>query len=127
MANTYISIVHYFISSLLFTIAVETGILFLLLRYAFKEKGPCTKKIVFAGAFASFATIPYVWFVFPYLTLPGNALYYSESFAFVVEAVFYRAYLKTSWKTSLLVSLLCNVASFALGYVLQANGLWVSW
>jgi hypothetical protein len=125
MVNTFIGYVHSFISSLVFTIVVETLVLFLLLRYALKNKKPSTKKIVFAGVFASFATIPYVWFVFPYIAAwPGNVLYYSESFAFVAEAAFYRTYLKTSWKASLLVSLLCNFSSYVLGYVLHANGIW---
>lgn len=121
--------IHRFITSLIFTDAVEASTLFLLLRYVFKTRTIESKKILFAGLFASFATIPYVWFVFPYVAdwQYNTALLWSEAFAFVVEAVFYRAYLRTDVKTSFAVSLICNSASFFLARLLRAHGLWVYW
>lgn len=124
-----IDYIHRFISSLVFTTVVETLALFLLLRWVFKNKELSTKKIVFAGVFASFATIPYVWFVFPYIeSWPrSTSLYYSEPFAFIIEAIFYRAFLKPSWGVSFMLSLACNLASYLLGPLLRAHGVWINW
>lgn len=128
IANISTNYIHNFITSLAFTVVVETLLLFLLLRLIFKDKTG-TKKVIFAGAFASFSTIPYVWFVFPYIFSwsLSTSLYYSEPFAFIVEAIFYRTFLKTRWGASLIISLTCNLASYLLGPLLRAQGIWIYW
>ncbi len=121
--------IHRFISSLVFTIIIETLVLFLLIRFLFKNKKLETRKIIFAGVIASFATIPYVWFVFPYMAAwpRSTSLYFSEPFVFVIEAVLYHHLLKANWQSSLLLSFLCNLASYLLGPWLRAHGMWVYW
>ena len=120
---------HHFISSLVFTIVLETIIVFLLLRYVFKNTKVSTGRMIFGGLFASFATIPYVWFVFPSLLNWSRAtsLWVSEPTVFVLEAIFYRSLFQTDWKTSFILSLVANVASYVLGPILRSHGLWISW
>ena len=120
--------IHRFITSMGFTITIETLILYFCLRYALKNQ-ESIKKIVLTGFFASFATIPYVWFVFPYLLKwsRDTSLMFSEPFVFIVEAIFYRTFLKTGWGSSFLLSLVCNLASYILGPILRSNGLWIYW
>ena len=127
-AMTTVMLIHRFLTSLGFTVIVETAILFLLLRFIFKKQQLQTPQIIAAGLFASFATLPYVWFVFPYVWhWPGSAVYWSESFAFIVEAIFYRLFLKLDWKVAFIVSLICNAGSFLLGPLLRSHGLWIYW
>lgn len=117
--------VHAFLLSLVFTCVVETAVVFILLRFAFQPSIPA-KKIVFAGVFASFATIGYVWFVFPAL-IPKTifaSVWLSEPFVFVVEAVFYRVYLRLSWTESLAVSFAANAMSFLGGRALRVAHMW---
>src|SRR5690348_13076845 len=94
-----IAVVHHFISSLVFTDIVETAVLFFMLRFVFRLRIP-TSQIIFAGLYASFSTIAYVWFVFPFLLAwpsPGMGVFFAELFAFLVEALFYRFVLRISW------------------------------
>ncbi|HUO49974.1 MAG TPA: hypothetical protein VMU25_00120 [Candidatus Paceibacterota bacterium] len=123
-----IAVVHHFLSSLIFTDVVETAVLFFMLRLVFKLR-ISTSQIIFAGLYASFSTIAYVWFVFPYLLAwsPGVSTFFAELFAFLVEALFYRFVLRISWKTALLASLVCNAFSYFLGPFLRSYGLWIYW
>ena len=60
---------------------METSVLLFLMRFVIKDKVVENWRIIFAGIFGSFATIPYVWFIFSPLTrefLVGNPLLYSE-------------------------------------------------
>jgi hypothetical protein len=122
---------HSFVISLIFTVFSETLALVFLIRKFFlinKEKiGDA--RLLFAGFFASFSTIPYVWYVFPNLIgwTRGVSVHYGEIFAFLLEALFYRMYLKTSLKNSLLISLVCNSISYSLGLFLRSKGLWFYW
>ena len=121
--------VHGFITSLTFTVTVETVVLFVLVRFLLKVRKLKTRKIIFAGIFASFATLPYVGFVFLPM-FPGHktaALVGAEFFAFIVEALFYREFLQLNMKRSFAVSLVCNASSYALGYFLYYHGLWFFW
>ena len=110
MPNTALSIgyVRRFITTDVLTIAVETAVLFFLMRYVFKKHALTNRQIMFAGIFASFATIPYVWFVFPNITSWSRptSLLYSEPFVTIVEAVWYRFALKTDWKISAAISII---------------------
>ena len=121
--------IHSFIFSLVFTITVETLVLLIILYFLLKRKDPSWKKIIFAGTLASFSTIPYVWFVFPnlYSWPRSTSLIYSELFAFLIETVIYRVFLRTNWIISFTVSLICNLASYFLGQILRSYGLWPSW
>ena len=127
--NSTIAYVHSALSSLVFTVTVETTVLFVLLYYVYKYRHVRTKDIIFAGVLASSLTIPYVWFVFPYIVnwSRNTSLVVSEPTVFLVEAFVYNRVLKLNWKAALAVSLICNVASYLLGPILRANGLWIYW
>ena len=120
--------VHRFLTSLFFTDVVETLVLILLLRVLFKNRTEISR-LIFAGLYASFSTISYVWFVFPYLTnWPSSvAIGFAELFAFVTEAVLYRFVLRLDWKVAFFVSLVCNLVSYVVGPILRTYGLWPSW
>ena len=120
---------HRFISAFVFTEIVEVVGLFLFFRYFFSRKEIRWMEIIFTGFFASFSTIPYVWFVFPFIINWSYSLYIiiSELFALIIEAVLYHYFLKLDWKMAFLVSFLCNLASFLLGSVLQLYGIWIYW
>ena len=121
--------IHRFITSLGFSIFVETIVLMVILKVITKHTNLPLRQILIAGIFSTFATIPYVWFVFPNMfDWPrSTALLYSEPFITIVEAVFYSLFLKTNWKTSLIVSIAANLTSFFLGPLLRAYGLWIYW
>jgi hypothetical protein len=124
-----IAYVHRFIATATFTVFVETTILFFLMRYVFKNKEISSSRLLFAGLFASYATNPYVFFVFPRIaTWPYNtALAVSETLVFLVEALFYHEFLKTDWRTSFILSLVCNFSSWYLTLLLRTNGVSFYW
>lgn len=123
-----VALIHRFLTSLGFTVIVETTILFLLLRFFYKKRDIPSLQILAAGFFATFSTIPYVWFVFPFVRQwPLGVVYWSEPFAFLVEATFYRLFLKLDWKAALVVSFICNAGSFFIGPFLRSQGLWIYW
>ncbi|MBP9757934.1 MAG: hypothetical protein KBD06_05005 [Candidatus Pacebacteria bacterium] len=131
MPNTALSIayVRRFVTTEILTIGVETAVLFFLMRYVFKKHALTSKQIFFAGIFASFSTIPYVWFIFPnIMSWPRpTSLMYSEPFVTIIEAIFYRFALKTDWKVSIAVSVICNISSYVIDIALRANGIWFYW
>lgn len=111
-----------FLVSLIFTTAVETFVLFLLTRKAFKlgEEDISSSKLIFAGWFASFATIPYVWYVFPVIFYSSYslAIFIGEIFAFFVESFFYTVFLKVGIRKAVIISFLANITSFLLEFSL---------
>jgi hypothetical protein len=129
MVANNILFVHRFLTSLVFTDTIETITLILLLRYVLRKRTIPISLMIFAGLYASFSTISYVWFIFPYLTYwsPSTEVVFAEAFAFIVEAVFYRWILKLDWRVAFFVSFVCNVVSYFLGPILRAHGLWLYW
>ena len=104
----------------LITITIETGVILVIFKYVLKNYVTEFKLVVFASIFASSLTLPYVWFVFPYLPnlhYPQN-LILSELFAWLAEALFYKIFLKLSPKQALLISLAANLASFVFGFLI---------
>ncbi|MFA4983658.1 MAG: hypothetical protein WC588_05605 [Candidatus Micrarchaeia archaeon] len=106
-----------FLFALCFTVAVETAVLFLSARLLLKLKRNDAPDalLLFCGAALSFATLPYVWFVFP--AFIGGAQYVAaaELFAFTAEAIGYKFILRVDWKRAAALSFICNAASFLLG------------
>jgi hypothetical protein len=98
------------------TLVVEMPIVFTLLR----RLEPSAARLMALAAFASLATHPVVWFVFPALPLdPWTCLVLSEVWAIVVEAGFFvLAFRGLSWRRAAAVSLIANGTSFALGQAL---------
>ncbi len=76
-------------------------------------------RIFFAGFFASFATLPYLWFVLPrYLSSYTLYAFGGEAFVILGEALFYAAYFRLSCKAAFALSLGCNLASLWAGKLL---------
>src|SRR4051812_45969865 len=99
-----LDLVHRFLTSLVFTCSVETAVIFFLLTSVFRKYRLNSRDVLFAGIFASFATIGYVWFVFPAFMPRTQSLWISEPAVFLIEALFYRMYLKVSWRDALILS-----------------------
>ncbi len=101
-----------FLYALLYTILVETAVLFLIAKYTGSKLE--IKRVIFAGILANSATIPYVWYVFPILIYGSGitALIAGELFAFVVEAFIYKAFLNLRLNKALIISAAANLASF---------------
>jgi hypothetical protein len=109
--------VHHFLIALLFTVSIETVLILFFLKKIYKQLEIPTTKITSAGIFANICTIPYVWFVFPFVLNQPLALISSELFAFVIEAVFYKIFLKLPFKQAFFISFVANLASFVLGRI----------
>jgi hypothetical protein len=113
-----LSFTHSFLRSFLFTVVVETATILVIARKMFKKSADNvpTKKLITAGIYASLATLPYVWYVFPSLLRSFPiAIAVGEVFAVGVEAIFYAAFLPLSKKESFALSLIANIASYTLG------------
>jgi hypothetical protein len=107
-----------FLISLLVTLIIEISVLFLILRFSYKNKKISTKKIISVGIIASALTLPYLWFVLsPYL-LSNYYIYFGEVFVFLIEALIYNQILNLKFKNALLVSLVCNIFSFVIGLII---------
>lgn len=109
-----------FVKSLLLTVAVESAVIAMMVRY-YIDRSFSWERILFAGIFPSFATLPYAWFVFP-LLFPHSYLAYvwfSEVTVALFEIVILYMVLKLSWKEALVLSLCANAASFGSGLFLN--------
>jgi hypothetical protein len=108
-----------FLKSLFFTVSIETLVLIVLVKYLFKSIDLKLSRLIFAGFSASILTLPYLWFIFP-VFLSSRLLYLiiGESLVVLIESVFYFFTLKTSVKNVLLISVICNLASFLIGLMI---------
>jgi len=105
-----------FLKSLALTIAIETIVLIVYFRLIVKLKDAGIFILLITGFLASFATLPYLWFVFP--TYIDSKLWYiiiCESFAVLVEAIIIGTVLRIKFIQSLWCSLSCNMISFLTG------------
>ncbi len=108
-----------FLLALLLTVAVETALLFIIVRLVFKDKKISNGLLLFTGIICSFATLPYLWFILPFF-LTSRALYLlvGELSVFLIEAIIIYFILKLDIRKALLVSFICNLVSFLLGLVI---------
>lgn len=97
------------------TIAIETIILFFLLRKRYDSM-----LIVRNSVLASSLTLPFVWFLFPLLPLSYSLqISLSETFAVGVETLIYFMFFKNlNFKEAFFLSLICNFISFSIGLLL---------
>jgi hypothetical protein len=119
-----------FLFALFMTVLIEVPVLFLFIRKLFDlpEKKIPLKRLVFFGFLASFATIPYLWFVlkdlFSYslLTYGGRWIFVilAEASITLFEATIYYFSLNLSLKRAFAVSFACNAASFLIGLIVNA-------
>jgi len=104
-----------FLYSLLYTMVVEGLVIYLLLTYLFKRELRL-KDILFLSIFPSMATLPYLWFLFPYF-LHDATLYrwLSEIFAVVVESWILSYILHFRLRDGFILSLVANLISYFTG------------
>ncbi|SRR6266404_9324193 len=116
-----------FAKAWLITVLIETLVIFGIFKKFLKKEPVSSKLLISSSIFANSLTLPYVWFVFPYLFLGKYSLNLtlSEIFAWLIEAIFYKVYLKLSLRNALIVSLAANFVSFCLGYLLGHVWYWV--
>lgn len=107
-----------FLISLLITLIIEVPILYILLRFAYKNKKLSVPKIIFAGFFASALTLPYLWFVLSPYFLSNYYIYIGEGLVFLVEALIYNQFLGLRFSQAVFISGVCNVVSFIIGLVI---------
>jgi len=110
-----------FLKALLLTISIETAMLFLLVKVFFKNPDCSNWLLLLTGTLASFATLPYLWFILPLFI--KTRIYYiiiGELSVVLVESVIIKGVLKTVYKESLIISVLCNLASFLTGLLINA-------
>ncbi len=110
-----------FLISMLITVIVETAVILALLRFLFKlSPGRIGwTRCLFAGFYASFATIPYLWFVLPaYIGSYIACIFVGEIGAFILEAIAYVFFLNLPLRRAAVLSLIANMSSIAVGLIL---------
>ena len=103
-----------FILTYLLTILSETLLLWLTCKIFIKEN-ITTKKIILTWVLCSWITLPMLWYVFP-LFMWDEEFYviWWEILVLIIEAIIMKYMLKLSRLKSLLISFICNLASFIL-------------
>jgi hypothetical protein len=106
-----------FLIALFFAIAVETGVLFLLMTRVFKVSGQRNSDVIYAGVMATASSLPYLWFVLP--AFVRNYTVYTligEGAVAAWEALFYQMFFRIGFKRAAVLSITANAASWILGY-----------
>ena len=112
-----------FLFALVLTIGTETLALLFLARFLFARKGGAGPLIA-ASFFASSLTLPYFWFLLPFFLrdfLPYVLL--GEGTIILVEVLFYRGYVKCSWKEAATYGVICNLFSILCGEAMKITGI----
>jgi hypothetical protein len=115
-----------FLQSLVFTITVETALLFVLVELFVKDSAPRKNfwNIILTGIVCSGFTLPYIWFILP-MFIHGKTVFtlIAESWAVFAETVILMWALRTNVPKAFLVSFTCNIASFLLGKLVLLMGI----
>jgi hypothetical protein len=111
-----------FLIALAQTLGIETLVLLLLTKIAFKKEfaGHRIFFIITIGCMASLLTLPYVWFVFPFII--RVRLWYlviGEAFALFMESIIYYIIFKIPYRLALFISFICNLCSFLGAYLIK--------
>jgi hypothetical protein len=109
-----------FLKALLFTVGIETAVLFIVFKLLFKSPEIKSRLLILAGILPSFSTLPYLWFILP-LFIKNRISYsiISEVTAILIESVIIFGVLKIYYKKSLIASLTCNMTSFLTGLLIH--------
>jgi hypothetical protein len=110
-----------FLVSLAITVVVETCVIVCCIRFIFKITSLQLPlhRCLFAGFFASFATLPYLWFVLPaFVHSYPVQVTAGESGVFVIEAAAYMFLLDLPLRRTVVLSFLANLASVIAGLFL---------
>ncbi|MFV0419217.1 MAG: hypothetical protein ACK5KT_10870 [Dysgonomonas sp.] len=109
-----------FLKSLALTIFIETIVLIVFVRYILKQNEVKIPYLILTGLVASFATLPYLWFILPYFIEQRTAyIILGESFVTLVETFIIGAILRIGFTKALLCSFVCNLISFSIGLLIS--------
>jgi len=104
-----------FLTSLAATLAIEIPVVFILVKYIFKNKSIKWYRLIFITCLASVLTLPYLWFVlYPFI----DAKYYTlvgETSVTAIEGLIYFQLLRIRIDKALIISIIANLASFFIG------------
>ena len=105
-----------FIYSLFLTIIIEGVVIYSLVSYFYKQELK-TVDILSITLLPSFATLPYVWFLFPVFLRDNYTLYLwvAEFFVLIIEMFILSYLLKFSLKNALFLSFSANLISYLIG------------
>jgi hypothetical protein len=109
-----------FLISLVLTVVIETLVLWILLKTAEKKKKIPAYLLLITGFFASFATLPYLWFIIP-VFIHERVLYIiiSEFLAILFESFILFGFLKINYPKCAFFSAVCNIVSFSAGWFIS--------
>ena len=109
---------YYFLSALLLTILIETSLLWIFVKLFVKES-ISSMKILLTWIVASWVKLPLLWYVLPIFIT--NWTWYIigwEFIVFMIESLIIKFALKLPWWKAILVSLICNLSSFIIWFIL---------
>jgi kynurenine formamidase len=105
-----------FLKALLLTISIETTVLLFATKLILKTDKVSKWILLLTGILATFATLPYLWFILP-VFIKAKIWYViaSEVSAIGIESIIIFGVLRTKYRKALLISVLCNTTSFLIG------------
>jgi len=109
-----------FLKALLLTIIIETSVLFILFKVFFKSMNISNWLLLLTGILATFATLPYLWFILPLFI--KTRLWYvigSEAIAISIESIIILGLLRINYSKAFMVSLICNLTSYLIGLLIH--------
>ncbi len=110
---------HYelsFLRSLVLSIFIETLLLLIIIKNFFKKLNIKTWIVILAGITATFATLPYLWFIIPLFIKTKIAyIIISESLAILLESFILFGMLRIKYRIALIFATICNLISFLIG------------
>jgi len=106
--------IYQFFTALACTYIIELFVVILFIKYSSVKTGFSAPyiNIFFVVFLASFATLPYLWFVWPEFS---HNLVAAEGLIILMESLIYYFCLKLSFRSSLIVSAIANLISYATG------------
>jgi hypothetical protein len=110
-----------FFLSLLLTLIIEIPIVLLIARNFKIQKS--VAEIVFISLTASLLTLPYLWFVFPWLFGLESYVYIGEIIVLLIESIIYWRLLETKFLRAIIISFFANFSSFVIGLIVGRIGL----
>ena len=107
-----------FLLALVTTWCIEIPVLFLLIRFVFRDKALRPLTIIGTGALCTAFTLPYLWFILPPYVDAAYYIVIGEALVFLVEAFILNRVLGLKPAAALVCSFVMNAASFLLGLYL---------
>lgn len=109
-----------FLKALILTVTTEFLFVFTFVTFIFKIRSISLPRIAFTTFLASFATLPYLWFVLPaFISSFWTKTIVGETGIIIMELFIYHATLQLSKPKSALISLCANGISILAGLLLM--------